>query len=132
MRKGKFNRKEADFSCFSLLILLFLSWISIPTPVFSSPQQNKNEFTYQVIGVVKSLPTNSGETREILIKHEEIPEYRNRDGEKVGMHSMTMPFYIDSNVALSGIAVGDKVRMTLVQTLEPRFTEKVTVLEKLD
>ena len=116
------------FKGFSILFLL-ISWSVLAR---ATPPEKQTEFSYQIEGVVKGLPKEGGTTREILIKHEEIPDYRDRDGQIVGMHAMTMPFYLDSSISLSGISVGDKVKMTLKQQLEPRFSEQVSSIEKVN
>lgn len=74
--------------------------------------------TYTVRGVVESLP---GETTDLTVHHEAIPDFVRQDG-TLGMDTMTMAFWppagipLDQarvkNLDLSGIKVGDKVSMT--------------------
>ena len=63
---------------------------------------------YSVRGEVVRLPAADG--RELLIRHEAIPDFVDHQGKTVGMDSMTMPFPVDPSVSLGGVAVGDKVR----------------------
>ncbi len=68
--------------------------------------------TYTVEGTVESLPREGAEHREMSIAHEEIPEFVDREGERVGMHAMSMQFEVSPRVDLEGIEPGDRVRFT--------------------
>ncbi len=46
---------------------------------------------------------------DVSIQHEEIPGFKNREGETVGMMTMTMAFYRPESVSMDGISVGDAV-----------------------
>ncbi len=88
-------------------------------------------FTFTVRGVVKKLPSGQpGPRRELLVKHEEIPEYRDRSGKVVGMMAMTMPFYLAPQLSLEGIQVGDAVELSVEQRIEPRFSDEVVAIRK--
>ena len=101
---------------FSLVLLFSLhGWCDSGTP----------DHTYQVSGEVRSLNLNS-HPPEVLIKHEEIPTYRDVTGKVVGMHSMTMPFYLAEGVSTSEIKVGDTIEFTISQWISPNFKELVT------
>lgn len=89
------------------------------------------DYEFKVKGVVKVLPKTEKEPREILVKHEAIPEYRDSDGAVVGMAAMTMPFYLAPSVKLDGIAVGDPVEMNVEVRTKPAFKERVIALEKI-
>jgi Cu/Ag efflux protein CusF len=69
---------------------------------------------------------------EILVKHQEIPEYRDESGKVVGMMAMTMPFYLAPGLALDGIALGDRVELQVEQHLKPEFSEKVVEIKKVE
>jgi Cu/Ag efflux protein CusF len=89
-------------------------------------------YSFTVKGVVKRLPQGQANgQRELLVKHEEIPEYRDRSGKVVGMMAMTMPFYLSQTLSLEGVAVGDAVELTVEQRIEPRFNEEVVALRKV-
>jgi Cu/Ag efflux protein CusF len=49
---------------------------------------------------------------EISIQHEAIEDFVNREGETVGMASMTMAFHKPEDVSMEGIGVDDLVRFT--------------------
>ena len=85
-----------------------------------------------VVGVVKALPGSGRAANELLVKHEEIPNYRDSSGEVVGMMAMTMPFYLAPQVDISALKVGDKVEMVVEQHLAPQFSELVVAIKRAD
>ena len=87
-------------------------------------------YSFKVRGVVRALPGAGTAPNEILVKHEEIPDYRDSSGKVVGMMAMTMPFYLAPSTSLAGIAVGDTVEMLVEQRLEPKYTEFVVSVAK--
>lgn len=90
----------------------------------------EESFRYTVIGTVKALPGGPRAANEILVKHEEIPDYRDSSGKVVGMMAMTMPFYLSPQVSVGDIKVGDAVTMVIEQRLQPRFTEEVVEIKR--
>ncbi|MEM7049591.1 MAG: copper-binding protein [Acidobacteriota bacterium] len=88
-----------------LLILLSLPWLgcgdaepeAVPGTIYDSRAQ------------VVSLPGESAVESALYLHHEAIDEFRDLDGEIVGMPSMTMPFPVASEVDLSEVEIGDKV-----------------------
>lgn len=64
---------------------------------------------YDVRGEVLRLPVEGAFAEEIVIRHETIADFKDADGEVVGMKAMSMPFPIQKGVSLEGIAPGDKV-----------------------
>lgn len=88
-------------------------------------------YSFTVKGVVKALPGQGTAKNEILVKHEEIPDYRDSSGKVVGMMPMTMPFYLADGLSISGIGVGDPVRLVVEQRLEPKYSEKVVSIAKV-
>jgi hypothetical protein len=66
--------------------------------------------TYQVRGEIARLPAAG--SREVGIRHEAIPDFRDEKGTTVGMDSMTMPFPAVAGVELGGLAVGDRGTFT--------------------
>lgn len=81
-----------------------------------APTKPANQ-TYQVRGVLASV---NQERSSVEIQHEEIPDFANASGKKVGMAAMTMPFHVAPNVDLKSFSVGDKVAFTL----EVRWEDK--------
>lgn len=105
--------KRAVFS----LVLSFVGFVTNASA--------QNVFTYQVTGTVRAMPGNGRAPNELLVKHDPIPQYRDRGGNIVGMKAMTMPFYLAEGVSLEGIELGDAVEMKVQQQLKPTFSEKV-------
>ena len=97
---------------------------------------------FTVSGVVKALPGNGLAGNEILVKHEEIPDYRDSSGKVVGMMPMTMPFYLSPQASLvdnkaaaikvDDIHVGDRVELEVEQRFAPKFEEQVVTLKKIE
>ncbi len=87
-------------------------------------------YTFVVKGVIRAMPGDGRADNEILVKHEEIPEYRDSSGKIVGMMAMTMPFYLAPSASLKGISAGDAVELVVQQTLEPKHTERVVSITK--
>lgn len=98
------NAKRALSSLLFLGVLAACQPAKPPAPA-AAPQ------TYEVKGEVMRLPAAG--SREILIRHEAIPDFRSEAGKVVGMDAMTMPFTLAEGVALDGIAVGDPISFTL-------------------
>ncbi|MBW2461786.1 MAG: copper-binding protein [Deltaproteobacteria bacterium] len=68
---------------------------------------------------------------EVSIQHEEIADFKNRDGETVGMMTMTMAFYRPDSVSMHGLAVGDAVELTFEMRWEGDHRLTIAALSKL-
>jgi len=66
---------------------------------------------YEVQGEIVGLPSVG--SREVMIRHEAIPGFRDDAGKVVGMAAMTMPFMLGESVSIDGFAIGDTVAFTL-------------------
>jgi Cu/Ag efflux protein CusF len=66
---------------------------------------------YRVRGEIARLPASPG--GEVSIRHESIPDFRDREGKVVGMMAMIMPFGVAPDATLAGLAVGDRVEFRL-------------------
>lgn len=89
--------------------------------------------TYAMRGeIVRFAPPGE---REIAIRHEAVPDFRDASGKVVGMEAMTMPFTLAADLpkeALSGLAPGDRIAFTLeMRWQDPREIARVTRIEKL-
>ncbi len=83
---------------------------------------------YVVRGEIARLPARPGD--ELSVRHEAIPGFKDRTGAVVGMEPMVMGFGVGKELPLSGLAVGDKVRLTFtVSWARPALT--VERLERL-
>ncbi len=97
----------------------------------ASPGAATTARTYQIRGVLQSLPDPETGAGQLRIRHEAIPDLVGPSGEVEGMASMTMPFPVDSEVDLSGFATGDVVRFVLTVDWEADRPVAVTAIEKL-
>jgi hypothetical protein len=64
--------------------------------------------SYTVRAKVKAV-----DGRELMLRHEAIPDFVNAFGEPSGMKSMAMPFGAAKDLALDGIAAGDIVEVVV-------------------
>jgi hypothetical protein len=95
-----------------------------------------------VRGVVAMLPIAGNPNTELKIQHEQIPTFRNKDGEigvnmrgVPGMASMTMPFPVGDGVDISTLAVGDKLAFDFTVyygRTDGGHVWEITRFEKLD
>lgn len=70
--------------------------------------------SYAMRGEIARLPQSGA--REIVIRHEAVPGFRDEGGRVVGMEAMTMPFTLGSDLpasALEGLVPGDRIAFTL-------------------
>jgi hypothetical protein len=87
-------------------------------------------YTFKVKGVIRGLPGKGLAQDELLVKHQEIPDYRDQSGKVVGMMAMTMPFYLAPGVSTEGLTIGDAVELEVKQHLKPEFSERVVTIKK--
>ena len=87
--------------------------------------------TYQVRGVLQSLPDPATGAGQLRVRHEAMPDLVGASGEVEGMASMTMPFPVAAEVDLAGFAAGDLVRFDLRVEWEAARPAVVTAIEKL-
>lgn len=90
---------------------------------------------YVVRGVIAALPTDAGVAGpigDLMVHHEEIPNFADAEGKVVGMGEMIMPFPLGDGVSLNGLARGDKVEITFGVTWKgPGAGHRVTKVVKL-
>jgi Cu/Ag efflux protein CusF len=115
----------------SLFITLLAATVLPITPFFLTASA-QDKAVYHVNGVIKALPGNGRAANEVLIKHDPIPEYRDISGKVVGMHGMTMPFYLAAEVSIAELSIGDAVSFELSAAWKPTFVEKITSIRKVD
>jgi hypothetical protein len=74
------------------------------------PPEGPPDATYSVNAEIVRLPGALG--GDLELRHESIPEFRDRGGRRSTMMSMTMPFGVAPDVDLSAFVPGDRVRAT--------------------
>lgn len=89
--------------------------------------------TYAMRGEIIRLPQPG--SREIVIRHEAVPGFRDEAGKVVGMEAMTMPFALAADLpdaAMAGLAPGDRIAFRLeMRWQDPREIARISRLEKL-
>lgn len=81
-------------------------------------------------GEIVRLPAAGA--REIILRHEAVPDLRDESGKVVGMEAMTMPFTLARDVGLEGLAPGDRIAFTLeMRWQDPREIARISRIEKL-
>jgi Cu/Ag efflux protein CusF len=89
---------------FLFAALPFVACDDEPADVASAPS---HDGSYTVRGRIADITGN-----EVSIQHEAIDDFVNREGERVGMATMTMAFHKPDDVSMEGIAVDDLVSFT--------------------
>ena len=87
--------------------------------------------SYRVRAQVRQLPAAGAARGEILVRHEAIPEFKNADGEVVGMEPMSMSFPLADLALVDGLAVGDRVEMSFDVSWHGGNPLSITAIEKL-
>jgi Cu/Ag efflux protein CusF len=104
--------------------------MSRETPSSSSP--SNADASYTLRGVIDTLPQATGPDKYIKIHHEELPSFKNKKGEVVGMPEMIMDFeQVSPEVKLGEFKEGDAVEFTFEVRWSPRVVTRVTRMRKL-
>lgn len=84
------------------------------SPIGAEETQEAPAATYVVKGIVKMLPpaAQPGNNKTIVVLHQAVPKFKDKDGQEVGMMAMPMPFTLAKGVDMTGIDVGSKVEFT--------------------
>jgi hypothetical protein len=68
---------------------------------------------YTVRAEVVRLPEPGAPLRELVLRHEAIPDFVGQEGRVVGMEAMVMPLEVARSLPLDGVRIGDKVEIVL-------------------
>jgi Cu/Ag efflux protein CusF len=119
---------------FAALLLACAVWPGCGPPAAGpgapAAQEKASGSRYIVRGEIVRLPAAGAETAQLMIRHEAIPDFVNKTGEKVGMQAMTMAFQTAAGVSLQGFQVGDKIEFGLRVDWENN-TYEILELKKL-
>lgn len=86
--------------------------------------------SYAMRGEIVRLPAAG--SREMAIRHEAVPDFRDEGGKVVGMEAMTMPFTLAQGVGVDALAPGDKIAFTLeMRWRDPREIARISRIERL-
>lgn len=103
----------------------------------TSPEPRANETApigdrYSVQGVVRALPVSDG--KPLVILHQAIKDFRNQEGETVGMMAMPMPFRLPAHMQGANapkLKVGDKIAFTFTIDWKDSIPTHIVDLNKL-
>lgn len=93
------------------------------------PELPPPDQTYTVRGVVEQLPAQGH--GDMMVHHESIEKFVDKDGNVSEMKSMVMPFTPAKDLSLEGISPGDAVKMTFEVRWEGDPLLRVVKIEKL-
>lgn len=124
--RGNPNRPIAFAPTFALALAALLALAGCAGGGEEEPSGGR---TYTVRGQVRQLPSAGNPL--ISVAHEAIDDYVDRQGEKVGMDPMTMPFPVAEEVSLEGIATGDVVEFDLHVDWQSEDPVRVTAIREL-
>ena len=85
---------------------------------------------YTVRAEVKAVE-GEGDTRTLALHHESIPNFKNREGEAVGMSSMVMNFRTAPDVDSDSLRSGDAVEITFEMRWQGENELLITRLDQL-
>lgn len=111
---------------------VFAAWAAIATASCSKPPETPavTAESYAMRGEIVRLPAAG--SREMAIRHEAVPDFRDEGGKVVGMEAMTMPFTLAQGVEIGGLAPGDKIAFTLeMRWRDPREIARISRIERL-
>jgi Cu/Ag efflux protein CusF len=113
------------------LALALLGATAIAGAVACDPRERlmPADATYSTRGQVVEVPRDTN--GELSVHHEAVADFRDRDGKPSHMDSMSMPFAVDHNLSLAGIAPGDKVAMTFEVRWDSQPTLRIVKLSEL-
>ena len=108
--------------------IVFIGILSA-VPCLANADLPQSDFQYSIEGLIRSIPKDNQGVKELIIQHEAVPDYRDETGKVVGMHAMTMPFYLAEELPIEGLKAGDRVKFKLEAWQKPRFKELITQIE---
>ncbi|MCP3964362.1 MAG: copper-binding protein [bacterium] len=123
------SEKPSKYARLLFLVLAVAALASLAGCGGGEPEKPADR--YKVRGVVSQLPVPERSNRELFVHHEEVPGFKNIDGEVVGMDSMTMGFPLADTELPDGLAVGDKIEMEFEVRWSGGDPLAITALEKL-
>jgi Cu/Ag efflux protein CusF len=109
--------------------LLAVALVALGACGGGTPPPPPGNADYEARGEIAKLPDAT--SPQIWIRHEAIADFRNEQGEVVGMESMTMPFSVAPDLSLEGFAPGDRIGFRLEMRWGDRAAASVARIEKL-
>ena len=72
----------------------------------------ENPPTYQVRGIIQNIVELTDYPAGLVIAHESVDNFRDRDGNVVGMEAMIMNFTLSKDLSAEALSVGDEILFT--------------------
>jgi hypothetical protein len=92
---------------------------------------SKAQYVYTVRGQIATVPRPGEPLSALMIRHEPIPDFTDREGKVVGMPAMTMEFPPAPGLSLEGFAPGDKVEVVWEVWMTPRMRSEASRITRL-
>jgi hypothetical protein len=102
-----------------------------PSAATQTTQLAEPDQVYTVRGRIIDLPDPSRPASGFQVRHEAIDDFKNTQGQVVGMDAMVMPFTPARELSLDGFAVGDIVELTFEVRWKTPPRSRVIELRKL-
>ncbi|MGD8863527.1 MAG: copper-binding protein [Myxococcales bacterium] len=106
------------------LALLSLAMVSSAV-VACSKEPATPPATYEVRGLIVEV-SGDGDDARATVHHEDIPGFRDRKGQAVGMKSMKMSFGVGPDVDPATLAAGKKLQLTIEVDWDKRPSITIT------
>jgi hypothetical protein len=97
----------------ALLLALLAAGSCTSSPPAEGAPASPSSRRYTVRAEVIRLPEAGAPLRELVLRHEAIPDFVGQEGRVVGMEAMVMPLEVARALPLEGVRVGDKVEIVL-------------------
>ena len=111
-------------SIFLFILITLFSFHASCTSEPTSKKEKSNEHTYQTKGTIRS--SLKGDPKMMRVEHDPIPQFKNAQGQVVGMKSMTMPFQINPEISLNDLQAGDRIEFTFKVEWSPH--QKIEII----
>ena len=72
----------------------------------------ENPPTYQVRGIIQNIVELTEYPAGLVIAHESVDDFRDREGKIVGMEAMIMNFTLSKDLSAEALNVGDEILFT--------------------
>lgn len=112
-----------------LLLGLLAGLVGAACPGDRQEEPTPPDAVYETRGEIAVTPAPG--SRSLLIRHESIPEFVSREGESVGMDSMTMPFSVARSLSVDDLEEGDRVDFEFEIRWDGDPILRITRLDKL-
>lgn len=97
----------------------------------AKPASSTAAVAYRVRGIVRGITKSPASQRSLILEHEAIAGFRDRQGKVVGMPSMSMAFGVVPSIDLDRLQPGDKVGVEFEVRWQAAEPLRIIRLERL-